>query len=164
MNILFIGTIGVYHALVAARLFMGIDNRRELLSMPELGNHTMEDSGNPIYAGKDQRGNSVYCLGVGADVPMVKKTIAQFLEILGFSNQDLIVKTIQAKNERMIFKLYQLSKLPGFHTIGHTCIVWDLTNRLSMLEQAVKTFQAELQNLEDLACGAALIANEREHQ
>ena len=151
MNILFIGTTGVYHALVAAKLFMGIDSQKELLSMPELGSRLLEDSGNPIYAGKDKRGNQVYCLGVGADVNMVKKSITQFMKILGFSHKDLIVKTIQSRNERAIFRLYQLSKLPGFHAIGHTCIVWDLKRGLSVLEQEVKIFQAELQNSKDLA-------------
>ncbi len=143
MKILFIGGIGVYYPLLAAGLFTG-KSKKELFTLAELGDRALEDEGYPIFVGTDQSGHQVYCLGVGSDIPMVQKALRQLVEILGYSDHELLIQAIPCRYEGPLLRLYQLSKLPGLYKICLRVVCWILNRSWAELEQGVREIKMNL--------------------
>jgi len=100
MNILFLGTSGVYHALIAANIYLK-KPVADFNSISDFADLALESSGFPIYVGEDKQGNQVYSLGVG-DVEMAKKSIEDLRNVLGRSANDLVVKSVSIKGEKLM--------------------------------------------------------------
>ncbi len=100
MNILFLGTSGVHHALIAANIYLK-KPVADFNSISDFANLALESSGFPIYVGEDKQGNQVYSLGVG-DVEMAKKSIEDLRNVLGRSANDLVVKSVSIKGEKLM--------------------------------------------------------------
>lgn len=100
MNILFLGTSGVHQALIAANIYLK-KPVADFNSIPDFANLALESSGFPIYAGEDEQGNQVYSLGAG-DVEMAKKSIEDLRNVLGRSADDLVVKPVSIKGEKLM--------------------------------------------------------------
>jgi stage V sporulation protein SpoVS len=100
MTIIFLGTSGVHHTLIAANIYLK-KPVTDLNSIPDFANIDLESSGFPIYVGEDKQGNQVYSLGAG-DVEMAKKSIEDLRNILGYSAHDLVVKPVSVKGEKLL--------------------------------------------------------------
>ena len=101
MNILFLGTSGVHHALIVANIYL----KKPVVdfnSIPDFANVVLESSGFPIYVGEDNQGNQVYSLGAGSDINMVKKSIEGLRNVFGYSANDLVVKPVSVKGEKLL--------------------------------------------------------------
>jgi len=101
MKILFIGTTGVHHSLVAAHWLVHNDLPDKLTQIAGFADNTEDHKGLPILVGHDNRNNEVYSLGAGRDVLMAKKTIEELLGVLGFYPHDLLIKPIQVRGDRL---------------------------------------------------------------
>lgn len=101
MTIIFLGTSGVHHALIAANIYLK-KPVTDFNSIPDFANVALESSGFPIYVGQDKEGNQVYSLGAGSDVEMAKKSIEDLRDVLGCSADDLAVKPVSVKGEKML--------------------------------------------------------------
>lgn len=111
MKILFIGTTGVHHALIAAHIFLGRLTKPDFRLVEAFCDNAKDASGYPILIYDDVKGNQVYTLGVGKDVALGKKAIEQMVDLLGYTSQDLLVKPVSIKGEKL---LLLLSKIPDF--------------------------------------------------
>jgi len=100
MTIIFLGTSGVHHTLIAANIYLK-KPVTDLNSIPDFANIDLESSGFPIYVGEDKQGNQVYSLGAG-DVEMAKKSIEDLRNVLGRSADDLVVKPVSIKGEKLM--------------------------------------------------------------
>ena len=100
MNILFLGTSGVYHALIAANIYLK-KPVADFNSISDFADLALESSGFPIYVGEDKQGNQVYSLGVG-DVEMAQKSIEDLRNVLGRSDNDLVVKPVSIRGEKLM--------------------------------------------------------------
>lgn len=109
MNIIFIGTCGVYHPLIAAHLHLHSLNTDDYRSLQCFADHDLEQSGRPLFIGVDPKDNYIYALGVGPDLEMVKKSIEDLRTILGASANDLQVVPIRIKAQLLLIILHKLS-------------------------------------------------------
>ncbi len=139
MNILFIGTTGVHHTLVAAYQYLGRLNTRDYRLLNNFNNAAVENSGYPIFVGTDDKGNRVFSVGVGKDLPMVKKTLDQLAIILGFSDQDLMIRPLTLKGDNIIWLLQQMSRILPVHFLTGPLISYimqhDMPNLLEQVRQ-----------------------------
>jgi len=101
MNILFLGTSGVHHALIAANIYLK-KPVTDFNSIPDFANIALESSGFPIYVGQDKEDNQVYSLGAGSDIDMAQKSIEDLRNVLGYSTHDLVVKPVSVKGEKLL--------------------------------------------------------------
>ena len=100
MNILFLGTSGVHQALIAANIYLK-KPVADFNSISDFADLALESSGFPIYVGEDKEGNQVYSLGVG-DVEMAQKSIEDLRNVLGRSDNDLVVKPVSIRGEKLM--------------------------------------------------------------
>jgi hypothetical protein len=100
MNILFLGTSGVHQALIAANIYLK-KPVADFNSISDFADLALESSGFPIYVGEDKQGNQVYSLGVG-DVEMAQKSIEDLRNVLGRSDNDLVVKPVSIRGEKLM--------------------------------------------------------------
>ncbi|HHW60787.1 MAG TPA: DUF3189 family protein [Syntrophomonadaceae bacterium] len=112
MNILFIGTQGVYHPLIAAQWYLHSIIPSQIKDIPFLGSLSIEEHGQPLLVGIDEWGNKVYILGVGYDVTMAEKSIQQLAEIFHPADEYLAVQTIRTRGEYWLFLLHRLARIP----------------------------------------------------
>lgn len=111
MKIIFLGTTGIQHSLIAAHIYLEKLEEQDFRDLEYYCDLSKESSGFPIFIGDDARGNQVYSLGVGKDLQMGQKTIENLLTILGFSFQDLTLRPVSIKAERF---LAYLGKIPRY--------------------------------------------------
>ena len=109
MKIVFLGTIGIYHPILAAHLYLGRELNDDNSHLSGWGDFSQEDSGYPILVGQDSLGNQVYALGAGIEVTMTRETIKQLVEILGHSPDELLIKTISVQTEIALIYLYRMA-------------------------------------------------------
>ncbi len=114
MKILFIGTSGVHHVLIAAHLFLAGNELSDIFLSPGFADMKLEQAGYPIYIGAKSDAKEVYVLGVGHEVQMAKRALNDLITILGFSKSDLLVVPIAIKGERLITLISKLPPLLGF--------------------------------------------------
>jgi len=107
MNIIFLGTTGVHHVLVAAHLYLGEEISEDLSNIKDFNDLEKELTGYPIFVGEDGDNNQVYVLGAGLEVQMVKRSIEQLTEIMGVPRDNLLVQPIYIKLDKL-FLLYSL--------------------------------------------------------
>ena len=62
MKIIFLGTTGVHHTLLAANLYL-TDEICDPARMQDFADQRKDHDGKPIYVGRDEKGNEVYTLG-----------------------------------------------------------------------------------------------------
>lgn len=112
MNILFIGTQGVYHPLIAAQRYLHPITPSQIEKLPFLGNPSIEEHGQPFLVGIDEGDDKVYILGVGFDVAMAERSIQQLAEIFRPADEYLAVQTIRIRGEYLLSLLYRLARIP----------------------------------------------------
>jgi len=138
MNIIFVGTTGVHHTLVTAHEYLGTLNDNAFASLKHFADGEMESSGIPIYVGYDDYGNRVYTLGAGNDVEMVKRTLEQLVEILGYSENDLVVKPVRINGDRLIMLLHRLAQKMPLRFLTLAVIVYFIKREIYVLKDAAQ--------------------------
>ncbi|QGT99836.1 hypothetical protein SYNTR_1243 [Candidatus Syntrophocurvum alkaliphilum] len=121
MKIIFLGSTGVHHTLVAANLYLDNMKPKKVTLIDGFDDSAIDFSGFPIYIKDDMHGNQVYTLGVGQDIQLTKKSIEYLVDILGFTADDLIVQPVHIKGERTLFLLNRISATVKFNS--HTTFI-----------------------------------------
>ncbi|MDD4802358.1 MAG: DUF3189 family protein [Syntrophomonas sp.] len=118
-NLLFLGTTGIYHTLIAAHLYVNKAFPADFTNLKYWGDLSKENWGYPLFLDQDEHSNKIYSLGVGLNLQMSANSIQQLVRILGCSEQDLIVKPIFIKRERLLYFFHRISrfKLLKFFTL-----------------------------------------------
>lgn len=138
MNIIFIGTCGVYHPLIAANMHLNRRYTEDYRKHKFFANHKIEANGKPFYLGTDSQANNVYALGVGPDVYMVKKSIEDLRLILGASADDLQVIPIIIKSQLLLLILHKISSIKLLKYFLLPWINYLLRKQLPFIEQQLK--------------------------
>ncbi len=107
MKIIFLGRNPVQAAMVVAQIYLGsrpsLEQWASLADLPRP--HLLSG---PIYIGSDRAGNQVYTLGGGKDLWMVKRSIEDLRNILGFRSGDLVVESVATRWDLILGWLSQV--------------------------------------------------------
>jgi hypothetical protein len=118
VKILFIGTTGVHHTLVAANIFLGRLDEADFTMIKGYADNYKDLTGFPILISDDGNENQVYTLGVGRELKVAHKAINQFIELLDCSSKDLIVQPVTIKGETLLLLLKKIPEYLGGKIIG----------------------------------------------
>lgn len=113
MNIIFLGTTGVHHSLVAANIYLERLHKEQYRDIPNFANLDLEFNGFPLYIGEDKMGNRIYSLGGGKDWRMAKKSIDDLTALLGYSHEDLTVRPVSIWGDRLLAVLCKIPPVLG---------------------------------------------------
>lgn len=141
-KILFLGSIGVYHTLLAAHLYLGTLKSEDFNALEFWGDQIREKSGEPILAGYDADKNPVYCLGAGLEVTMTQKSIQQLAAIL--NRHDLLVQTIFIKREKSLYFLHQMINRMGMNRWVDFLIKSLLKQEMVNIRQQINEFRKQV--------------------
>jgi hypothetical protein len=144
MNILLIGTTGIHHTLIAAHLYLGRVNDQDYSDLDFWGDWAGEALGLPLYLDKDDMGNKVYVLGVGRDVQMAQKSLEQLDKLLNNDQQDLIVKPVFIKHERLLLFLHRLGRRKKLNKLVQSLISILLKIEFITIQKQVERFREEV--------------------
>lgn len=120
MKVLFIGSTGIHHALMAAHIFLEKNADSHLVWPPHFADLQIEKKGHPLLVGTKNDGSQVYVLGVGREVKMAKKSLTDLRNIWGFNQSNLAIIPIRIKGEGLISLL---AKLPNSLSRVHKLVV-----------------------------------------
>ncbi len=143
MKLVFLGTIGIYHPVLAAHLYLDHELGNDNSHLPGWGDFSQEGSGDPILVGQDSLGNEVYALGAGVEVTMTRKTIEQLVEILGHSPDEILIKTISVQSEKALIFLYRAGSLHVLQKPINAVVSRLLKPEHPSLQRQVNEFKAE---------------------
>ncbi len=118
MKIIFLGHTSVHAALIAANIYLGKLSDDRLLMIEGLADIS-KDVSQPLYIGTDIKGTEVYTLGGGKDLWMVKKSIEDLRDILGFMPDDLIIEIISSRWDRLQSMLRKVPSFLGGRRLDH---------------------------------------------
>lgn len=143
MRIIFLGTVGIYHPILAAHLYLDRELDGDNSHLSGWGDFSQEGTGDPILVGQDSLGNQVYALGAGVEVTMTRKTIAQLVEILGHSPDEMLIKTISVQPEKALINLYRAGSLQVLQKLINAVVARLLKPEYPSLQRQVDEFKAE---------------------
>ncbi len=143
MKIMFIGTSGVHHPLLAAYSYLD-KSVKNLDDMAAFGDARLDAAGLPVFVGEDFHGNQVYTLGLGKEVLLGKKSIDDLIAILGFSSHDLAVKPVSVKIEKWLPGLNKISLLLGNNYMARRLSYRFLMKQQREISKDVENFKQEL--------------------
>lgn len=141
MRIIFLGTTGVHHALLAANIYLEKLKSEHFNRVKGFCDISKDFSGFPIYIGEDKAGNHIYTMGVGKEVLLAKKTIEELVHLLGKSEQDLIVKPISIKGENLLYIISHISNLIRLNHLNFYYSTYYLKKHLGEIEKMVNDFK-----------------------
>lgn len=143
MKIMFVAATGVHQALVAAYYFIGQVQDDHYSRLKGFADSSLDTTGFPLLIYDDENGNQVYTLGVGNDIAMACKTIDQFINILGFDSEDLLVKPVNIRAGRLLLWLERIPPRPGMKMIGvclaEIIVKWQEHKILQSVQEVKKT-------------------------
>jgi len=142
MNILFLGTTGIHHTLIAAHLYLGKPEPANYRNIRFWGDRSRESLGYPLFLDYDEQRNGIYSLGVGRDVLMATKSIEQLVEILNCTEGDLIVKPISIKREWILLFLHRIGRFKIVNYLLLPVIAYLLKKEFATIRQQVEEFKS----------------------
>lgn len=148
MNIIFIGTTGVHHVLVAAHMYLGNEIKEDLNNIKNFNDLKQEMTGYPIFVGDDTQKNHVYTLGAGTEVQMVKRSIEQLTDIMEIPRDNLIVQPIFIKLDKLIllYNLLAQGRMKGLINVYEALIKVLIKKELPILKKQINNFKKILNN------------------
>lgn len=141
MNVIFLGTTGIYHPTVAAHMYLSRERITNFSQLYYWGDFQAESLGDPMLIGYDTCDNRVYSLGAGIDVEMTRKSIEQLTKILGHGDNELIIQSIFIRADKMILNLYRLAKLKILQKPVNRLVGYILIREVDSIRQQVKEFK-----------------------
>lgn len=146
MNILFIGTTGIHHTLLAAHIYLRQTNGKDYSQLKFWGDWSREALGLPLFVNYDDEGNKVYVLGVGWDVLMAQKTLQQLHKILNSDRQDLIVAPVLVKRERLLLFLHRLGRWQHLNKLAQLMITGLLHREYITIQKQMEEFTQRIRS------------------
>ncbi len=136
MKIIFLGHTSVHAALIAANIYLGKISDGKLWMIKGFADMS-QDVFQPLYIGMDAEGTEVYTLGGGKDLWMVKKSIEDLRDILGFKPDDLIIETISSRWDWILAVLIKIPPFMGGSHLNYLASKILLGTQVSELNQSV---------------------------
>lgn len=146
MNIVFVGTTGIHHVLLATHYYLYNRLPENWEDIKYFGNVKVEQEGLPIYIDNDNKQNRIFALGVGADLAMAKKSIDQLVLILGKSQKDLLVRPIRIKGEKLILWLNRWITKKKPVKLNNQMIKMFISPQIPIIKKQVLDFKQTLPN------------------
>lgn len=115
MIVIFLGTTAVHTALAAAHLFLG---KSDLSGISTLGDASLESQNRLLFIGTDEAGNDVFTIGAGKELLMVKKSIEDLRDLLGYKEDDLTVVATSAPGDGLLALLLKIPDALGGRAIN----------------------------------------------
>lgn len=119
MKVIFIGTTGVHHALVAAHLLAGEMTGKRYSALKGFDDCRLEKNGQPLLVHDDGRGNQIFALGVGKDLQLAHRAITQFIDVCGFKSSDLWIEPVTIKGDKLFLWLVRTPDIKSLKTASH---------------------------------------------
>lgn len=141
MNILFIGTTGIHHTLVAANIYLGQLSENNYSDLKFWGDWSSEALGLPLFLDYDDMGNKVYVLGVGWDVRMAQKSIEQLDKLLNDDISDIIVKPVFIKREKVLLFLHRIGRRQKLNQLMQSLITTLLRKEFITIQNQIEKFK-----------------------
>jgi len=138
MDIVFLGTTGVHHTLIAANLYLNNIRDGKYFKVDHYADPEMEKKGLPIFIGADDQGNRIYSVGGGKDLIMAKKSIEDLIVLLGFSSRDLLVEPISIWGDKVLPILCSIPLALGGRLWSRLVSAILLKSQLAIIRQKVK--------------------------
>lgn len=138
MKVIFIGTTGVHHALVAANLLAGKGEWERYSALEGFDDCSLEKSGQPLLVHDDGKGNQIFALGVGKDLQLAHRAITQFIDLCGFKSSDLWIEPINIKGDKLFLWLVRTPDIKSFKTISHMIIESLIKRQFKHITQSVQ--------------------------
>lgn len=113
MKIVFIGTSGVQHSLIAANIFLGRLHKPDFRFIRGFCDTYHDKSGYPIFIDHDQDGNEVYTLGVGTETEVGYKSIKSLVDLVGCPEGEITIKTISMPGDNLVYYAGKIPKIMG---------------------------------------------------
>lgn len=154
MKVMFIGTTGVHHTLVAANLLSDGGVKGKYSRLENFADSSLDRSGYPLLIYDDNRGGKIYTLGVGKNIDVATKAINEFIELLGFKSADLLIKPVEIRGGS--FLLWLGKKIPQAvlgkslsSFLAEKIIKWQFKE----IRRCVEEVKGEIQKTSQLAAG-----------
>ncbi len=144
MNIVFIGTSGVHHPLIAANIFLDRLREPDFRFTRGFADTVYDESGFPIYIGEDQQGNRIYSLGVGTEIEIGRRSIEDLRFILGCSPQELVIKPVVISGANLIYYLAKVPKFIGGAHLNNVISSYIIKKDFGCLKAEVERFKEEI--------------------
>jgi len=109
LNVIFVGPTGVHHALIAAHIFMGDLHNNDFRLIEHYGDRELDSKAELWYVGQTDDGAKVYTFGAGPNHKLAAEIIADFRDLLGFGEEELVARAVPVPGNLW---LYALSYLP----------------------------------------------------
>lgn len=138
MKILFLGTSGVHHPLIAANIFLGRLHKPDFRFVRGFCDTYHDQSGYPIFIDHDQEGNEVFTLGVGPEVDVGYKSIEALAELVGYPENQLSIKTVSIPGERLVYYAGKIPKYIGGRYINEYLSRYLIGKEFPRLKQEVE--------------------------
>jgi len=142
MNIIFLGTTGIHHTLIAAHLYLGKLEQESYTNLKFWDDRKREEIGYPIFIDYDKKRNKVYSLGGAWEILMTQKSIEQLVKIMDFSEQDLVVKPIFIKRERILLFLHKIGRFKIVNHLVLPVISYLIKKEFAAIKQQVEEFKS----------------------
>lgn len=143
MKVIFVGTTGVHHTLVAANLLLGWDKHGGYTRLEGFGDSKLEQSGYPLLIHDDGRGNQIYSLGAGKNLQLALRAMTQFIDVCGFQPSDLWIEPVKIKGDKLFTWLVHIPRLKTLsNMIIYKLIKWqlkDIKQSVQKVEDRLKT-------------------------
>jgi len=149
MNIIFLGTTGVHHALVAANIYVGHLKDKKYYILKDYANLHLELTGFPIFIGKDKQGNRVYSLGAGKDLAIAKKMIEEFTIIMGYSKSEMLVKPVSIYGEKLLALVSTIPEWLGGRLWSSLLASIIIKSQLPAIKRDIEEFSRKIIDTED---------------
>lgn len=144
MKIIFLGTTAVHAALVAAYIYMEKLDKRDLNNINGVGDVYLEAKNKVLFIGTDQNGNDVYTFGAGRELLMVKKTIEDLRNLLGYKKDDLKVVIITTPGDRILAWLLKIPLILGGQNIARQLSVLVLSKYFDLLNNTIAQLKSSI--------------------
>jgi hypothetical protein len=138
MDIVFLGTTGVHHTLIAANLYLNNIPDGKYFDIANYADPTMEKKGVPILIGEDDQGNRIYSVGGGKDLVMARKSIEDLVVLLGFSSRDLLVEPISVRGDKVLPILCRIPLALGGRLWSRLGSIILIKGQLNQIRQTVE--------------------------
>lgn len=144
MNLIFIATTGVHHALVAAQIYLGRLEKDDFRLVRHFADKNLDQNGNLLYIGQDVDGTEIYCLGAGKEYQMMAHIMTEIRDVLGFASEDLVVKPVSIPGDRIIQVVSMIPHVMGGRKLNLVVSNAIIARHFETLKAEVKGFKKQL--------------------
>ncbi|NLB18679.1 MAG: DUF3189 family protein [Syntrophomonadaceae bacterium] len=148
MIIVLAGVTAVHHTMVTAHLYLNGTNEVDFSRIKGYGDMSLDAKGTPILIGTDEKGNSVYTLGVGGNIEVGYRAMTEFLQIMSVPVDVILVYPVRLPVETIIWLITKVNCIPwGVGSALNLAITKLLLNRyVGLIQSAAEDLRLQVKN------------------